>query len=156
MTLKMVTTAFVLLHPTLHGVTLPQAELDKIPGYIADASGLIEGYLQRTFPDPPPTDTNPVPEPARIVCRRVVARALIAPEIDPRFDTYASTMGPLSHTKHVAADVLGGGVWLTRQDKLILDGIPATNDAMNIPLFAFTPCPAAPPNWWQMTPAAGR
>src|SRR4051812_14736980 len=131
MTLKMVTTAFVLLHPTLQGVDLPQAERDKLPGYIADASVLIEGYLQLSWPDPPanPTDPSPIPGAAQIVCRRVVARALTATPIDPSFDTYASTIGPLSHTKHVTSDVLGGGVWLTRQDRLILDGIPGTDEA---------------------------
>lgn len=155
MTLKMVTTAFVLLHPTLAGVTPPSTELAKVPGYIADASMLIEGYLERTYPDPPvnPTDPNPVPEPARIVCRRAVARALVTPDADPRFDSYASAMGSMSHTKHVGQDVMGGGVWLTRQDKMILDGIGNTDRIVHVPMFVADPCPEAPPNWWLMTPS---
>lgn len=51
MTLRMVDAAFVLQHPTLQGVTLPSSELAKIPGYIADASALIED----TFSAPTPT-----------------------------------------------------------------------------------------------------
>lgn len=141
MTLKMVTPEFVLLHPTLLNPAPPTIVIAEIPGYIEDASVLIEGYLETAYPDPPEDDTasdptvNPVPQPARIVCRRMVARALSTPEIDPRFDSYASAMGPLSHTKHVGQDVMGGGVWLTRQDKLILDGIPGTDSAVHMAMY---------------------
>lgn len=145
MTLKMVTKEFVLLHPTLTTPSPPTTEANKIPGYIEDASVLIEGYLETAFPDPPEDATaedpsvNPVPQPARIVCRRMVARALTSPAIDSRFDSYASTMGPLSHTKHVGADVMGGGVWLTKQDKMILDGIPGTDSAVHVAMFELEP-----------------
>lgn len=160
MTLRMITATDVLLHPTLQGVQLPAPELAKIPGYIADASALIEGYLKRTFPDPPDTDNpqtvNLVPDAARLVCRRMVARVLTSAPIDANFDAYASTMGPMSHTKHVAQDVLGGGVWLTNQDKVILNGITSAGvGVVNIPLYAISSCPPAPPNWWKMTPASG-
>ncbi|MCV7010354.1 hypothetical protein [Mycobacterium gordonae] len=156
MTLKMVTTAFVLLHPTLAGVSLPSAELAKVPGLIEDASVLIEGYLERSYPDPPanPTDPNPVPEPARIVCRRAVARAVVTPDADPRFDSYASAMGSMSHTKHVRQDVMGGGVWLTRQDKMILDGIGSADRIVHVSMQPERSCPPVPPGrWWEMRPA---
>ncbi len=158
MTLRMIDAAFVLQHPTLQGVTLPSSELAKIPGYIADASALIEGYLQRAYPDPPnnPQAVNPVPEAARTVCRRTVARVLTSTPVDPSFDSYAATMGPMSHTKHVAADALGGGVWLTNQDKVILNSITTTAlGVIHIPMYATSSCPPAPPNWWNLTPASG-
>jgi hypothetical protein len=116
----------VLARPTLQDVTLSQTKQDQIPGYIEEASILVEGYLGHTYPDPPTDDTpnpDPVPAAAKIVTARMVARALTATPVEGNFDTYGSTMGPFAHTKHVAADVLGGGVWLTRQDKMALDSI---------------------------------
>lgn len=98
----------------------------EITGYIEEASVLVEGYLNHTFDDPP-TDgspnADPVPDAARIVTSRVVARAMTSTPVDPNFDQYSSGMGPFTHSKHVAQDVLGGGVWLTHQDKMALDSI---------------------------------
>jgi hypothetical protein len=147
------TAADVLARPTLIGVTLSDAKAASIPAYIEEASALVCGYLGHTFAG---TDDDPVPNAARIVTARVVARALTATPVDGNFDTYGSTMGPFAHTKHVAQDVLGGGVWLTRQDKLALDSIGGTYSKMtNVPLYDLRWCPPAPPNWWLMTPASG-
>jgi hypothetical protein len=35
---------------------------------------------------------------------------------------------------------------------MALDSIPGQG-MTNVPLYPFDPCPPAPPNWWQMTPA---
>lgn len=101
-----------------------------------------------------------MPNAATIVCARVVARTLTSTPVEPNLDTYsrASAMGPFNHTdiRHVAQDVLGGGVWLTRQDKMALSSVGGTYSKMtNLPLYPFDPCPPAPPNWWRMTPASG-
>jgi hypothetical protein len=106
-------------------------------GWITEASTLIEGYLRHTY-----TADETVPDAARIVCARVVARALTTPVTTPNADRYDSTMGPFTASTQVTRDALGGGVWLTRQDKMALDSIPGeglTNRSM-IPL---------------MTPASG-
>jgi hypothetical protein len=154
------TAADVLARPTLIGVTLSDAKTASIPGYISEASLLVQGYLGHTYPDPPTdgsTNRDPVPDAARIVTARVVARALTATPVDPNFDRYASSMGPFTHTKSVAQDVLGGGVWLTRQDKMALDAIGGTYAKMtNVPMYDLRWCPPVPgPNWWLMTPAPG-
>jgi hypothetical protein len=153
------TAADVLARPTLIGVTLSDAKTASIPGYFSEASLLVQGYLGHTYPDPPTdgsTNPDPVPGAARIVTARVVARALTATPVDPNFDRYGSTMGPFTHTKSVAQDVLGGGVWLTRQDKLALDAIGGTYSRMtNVAVYDLRWCPPAPPNWWLMTPAPG-
>src|SRR4051812_40145806 len=117
--------------PTLQGVNLSATQLAQIPGYIGEASVLIEGYLGHTY-----TDDEDIPVAATIVCARVVARALTARPVDGNFDSYGSTMGPFSHTKHVAADVLGGGVWLTKQDKMALDSIGSAHSrTSNVALY---------------------
>lgn len=121
----------VMDRPAVKAVPVDTIDADAIDGYIEEASILIEGYLGHTYPDPP-TDIDvpnpdPVPDAARIVCARVVARALTAGRVEPNFDSYtnAAAMGGMSYTntRHVAQDVLGGGVWLTRQDKMALDSI---------------------------------
>lgn len=110
--------------PALVAVTVREARRASIPGYIEEASALICGYLGHTFAG---RDDEPVPDAARVVCARVVARAITSTHVDPNFDNHsrASAIGPFSHTDthHVAPDVLGGGVWLTRQDKMALDSI---------------------------------
>lgn len=132
----------VMERPQIKAAPTGYINTESIPGYIEEASILVEGYLGHTYPDPPTdpavTNPDPVPDGARIVAARVVARALLAdaanthnpgagPVVDPNIDSITSTraMGGFSATKteHVAADVLGGGVWLTRQDKMALDSI---------------------------------
>ena len=96
------TSGDVLARPTLIGVTLRDAQTASIPGYISEASLLVQGYLGHTYPDPPTdgsTNPDPVPNAARIVCARVVARALTATPVDGNYDRYASAMGPFTHTK---------------------------------------------------------
>lgn len=145
------TEADVMARPALAGLTLSTAQTASVDGYIDEASVLIEGYLGHTY-----AADETVPDAARIVCARVVARALTATPVDPNFDRYDSTMGPFTQQKHVAPDVLGGGVWLTRQDKMALDAIGGVYSRMtNVSLYPFDPCPTAPPNWWLMTPAPG-
>ena len=135
--------------PLVDSLTFTGTQTAQIPGWITEASTLIEGYLRHTY-----TADETVPDAARIVCARVVARALTTPVTTPNADRYDSTMGPFTASTQMTRDALGGGVWLTRQDKMALDSIPGgglTNRSM-IPL---KPCPPAPPNWWLMTPAPG-
>lgn len=143
--------------PALAGLTLSAAQIAQIPGYIEEASALVCGYLGHTFAG---TDDDPVPGAATIVCARVVARALTTSPTDPNLSESTNTRGMGSFsattTAHLAQDVLGGGVWLTRQDKMALDSIGGAYSRMTcVPLYPFDPCPPAPPNWWQMTPAPG-
>lgn len=135
----------VLARPTLIGITITEDMTEQIPGYIDEASILIEGYLEHVYPPAPLDETlpnpDPVPDAARIVCARVVARALTAAKTDPNYDSYTASrnMGGFgaSNTAHVAADVLGGGVWLTRQDKMALDAISGIgqHQATHVPMF---------------------
>lgn len=146
------TEADLLARPALIRVTLSDAQTASIPGFSDEASVLIEGYIGHTFAG---TDDDPVPTAAVIVCARVVARALTATPVDPNFDAYGSTIGPFAHSKRVAPDVLGGGVWLTKQDKLALDSIGGAYSRMtNIALYDLGWCPPAPPDWWEVTPAS--
>lgn len=134
----------VLARPTLIGITITEDMTEQIPGYIDEASILIEGYLEHVYPPAPVDDSpspDPVPDAARIVCARVVARALTTTNTDPNYDSYTHSrnMGGFgaSNTAHVAADVLGGGVWLTKQDKMALDAISGIgqNQATNVAMY---------------------
>lgn len=138
----------VLARPQMRGVS---ADAGTLNGYIEEASVLIEGYLGHPF-----AIGETVPNAAKLVCARMVARAITATPVDPNFESYGSSFGPMAHTKHVAQDVLGGGVWLTRQDKLILDGITTNAGMQSINLYALDPCPPPPPNWWLLSPTPGR
>lgn len=121
----------VLARPAMHQANITvdnitDLQIANITGYIEEASILVEGYLNHTFddaPEPPAINPDPVPDAARVVTARVVARAMTSAPVDPNFDQYSSGMGPFQHTKHVSQDVLGGGVWLTHQDKMALDSI---------------------------------
>jgi Phage protein Gp19/Gp15/Gp42 len=114
------------------------------------------GYLAHMY-----AADETVPNAVVIVTARVVARALTTSPTDPNVDSYASTraMGSFSasNTAHVAQDVLGGGVWLTRQDKMALDAIDGigSQTAINVPLYRLSWCPDAPDGWWLMAPAPG-
>jgi hypothetical protein len=144
----------VMERPQILAAPTGTVDTASIPGYIEEASILVEGYLGHTYPDPPTdpdvVNPDPVPDAARVVAARAVARALIADAanngpggprpLDPNIDAYTSSrsMGGFSATKteHVAADVLGGGVWLTRQDKMALDSIGgAYSRQTNVPLY---------------------
>lgn len=121
--------------------SLDSADEEIIAGWIEEASVLVEGYLEHTYPDPPTDSTEPNPDPvpdaARIVTARVVARAYTTPAGPATGqDSSNSTMGPFSKSAHITQDALGGGVWLTNQDKLALDSIPGrglTNMALYEP-----------------------
>lgn len=146
----------VTARPQLAGVPLSAVQSAQLPGYIEEASTLVCGYLGHTY-----TADETVPEAARVVCARMVARALTTSPVDPNASEYsrASAMGSFSATStaHVAADVLGGGVWLTKQDKMALDSIGAITrrTVVNLPMYATSWCPDAPDRWWLMTPAPG-
>lgn len=155
------TQADVLDRPALSAAgisTFTETQAAQVDGYIEEASVLVEGYLGHTYADPP-TDGSPNPDPvpdaARLVAARVVARALTSTPVDPNFDSYSSAMGPFSHQKHVAQDVLGGGVWLTRQDKMALDAIDTNARISNISTYHPEPTPVGlagsilmpPPIW---------
>jgi hypothetical protein len=134
----------VLARPELAGVALSATQTAQLPGYIDEASTLVCGYLGHAYTG---TSDDPVPNAARIVAARVVARALTSPRLDPNFDTYNSSMGPLAHTKHVAPDAIGGGVWLTRQDKLMLDSISTLPRFSNVALHAWPACQPITAAW---------
>jgi hypothetical protein len=147
----------VLDRPALIGVAITATMTAQIPGYIEEASALVCGYLGHQFAG---TDDDPIPNAARIVAARAVARALTATPVDGNCDSYTngSTMGPFAHTstRHVASDVLGGGVWLTRQDKMALDSIGGTYSLQtNVALFdlPWSRCPPPAGRWWLMLPA---
>lgn len=124
------TVADVTARPELVGRQVSDDDTAKIAGWITDASGLIEGYLQREF-----IDTDPIPKQATVVCARMVARALTTRQAPPTIDSVNSSMGPFAASQHITQDALGGGVWLTRQDRLLLDGIMKEPRMTNVAMY---------------------
>lgn len=130
----------VLDRPQLQGLTLGTVREAQIPGYITEASILVQGYLEHNYPeppDPPEVSPDPIPQAAMIVTARMVARALTSSQSDPSTDTHSSGMGPFTNSQHTAQDALGGGVWLTRQDKMALDSIEgiSVNHQTNVAMY---------------------
>lgn len=97
------------------GRPLTTDETARVDGLLEEASALVSGHL-RCVPDP-------VPDAVRIVASRMVARVFAsvgAGGPEPGVSQMSQTMGPFAITRGFTADASSGGVWLTRQDKVML------------------------------------
>jgi hypothetical protein len=115
----------------LGGRDLSSGEQSAWRGLAEEATVLIEGYLDREWEDDDnDEDTVPaaVPLNVRVVCSRMVARALTsgpAPGMPtgamiPGTKSFNSSMGPMGHTTTFGDDVVFGSPWLSRADKVML------------------------------------
>lgn len=127
--------------PALAGVTLTGPQTTAMPGFIEDATLIVGGYLDTIGYVPVPHGDPPAfADEVRVVTARLVARALTAPARPADLDTFNSSMGPMGHSAHVAADAIGGGAWLTKADKLILDSLVHRPGLSNIAMYDVEPC----------------
>jgi len=98
------------------GRLLSTDEISRADPLIAEASALVCGHLSYTPPDDPPPDW------IRLVVSRMVARVFTSaagiPE--PGVSSMAMTAGPFGFTRGYTAEASSGGVWLNRQDKIML------------------------------------
>lgn len=106
---------------------LDQVDDSRTTALLEEASALVEGYLRRV--------PEPVPDAVRLVVARMVTRALSRGEgIDAAADSFSQQAGPYSVTTHYASDSLGGGVWLSAQDKLALRPFRRFNGVVSVGL----------------------
>lgn len=92
-------------------------EVAQLPGEVAEASVLVEGYLRVEYD----TD-NPAPTAVIVVTSRVIARMVTdLGGIPAQADSLTRGMGPFSATTHLVADSTSGGPWLTKSDKMALE-----------------------------------
>ena len=81
------------------------------------AAALIRGHLGQ----PPPSDDQDAAAAVRYVTAQMIARALSrAGDADAGLATRTTTTGPFTVQQGYATDAQGGGVWLTRQDRIML------------------------------------
>lgn len=97
------------------GRDLTYSETALLPGLLEESALLVEGYLGVHYgPD------DDVPDAARVVVSRVVARALVSPQNIPE-GASASTLQALDYS---ATSNFGSegrtNLWLSKQDKLML------------------------------------
>lgn len=98
---------------------LADEDTPRVEALIMQAGDLIEGYIGRTLP-------NPIPEKITRLVARMVARAVntdTAPGAIVGTTSVSFGAGPFSRSLNFADGSNDGGVWLTKQDKLILSGM---------------------------------
>lgn len=97
------------------GRPLTTDETTRVTGLLDEASALVSGWLGCT-PDP-------VPDAVKIVVSRMVARVFATDSAggpEPGLSSLQATMGPFLVNRGYSSDATSGGVWLTRQDKVML------------------------------------
>jgi hypothetical protein len=109
------------------GRPLKADESTRADGLLDEASALVSGHLRR-IPDP-------VPDAVRIVVSRMVARVFAAAASgtgpDPGVSQMSQTMGPFAFTRGYTSEASAGGVWLTKQDKMMLSPFGCRGAAAN-------------------------
>lgn len=80
---------------------------------IEDATAHIEAFCTKGIPDP-------VPDRVKLVCRRMVLRALNAGDVPTGLDSVQNAAGPFSQTVQLTSGSTDGGAWLTRADRKLL------------------------------------
>lgn len=106
------------------GRPLTVEETARVDGLLTEASAAVAGWLRHT-PDP-------VPAEVAVVASRMVARAFSAGGTEPGLTQVQATMGPFGVTRGFSADATSGGIWMTRQDKMILQPFRRTSRAENV------------------------
>lgn len=107
------------------GRPLTTDEASRVDGLLNEASALVEGWLGFT-PDP-------VPSAVEIVVSRIVARTLTTSTPVPGLSDQQMTAGVFGVMNRFTAESSSGGVWLTRQDKIMLRPYGNRSKAMNFP-----------------------
>lgn len=98
------------------GRTPSTEESGRIPGLLAEASALVEAYLDQVLPDPVPTN-------AVLVTSRMVARSLSVREDLTGVSQVQQTAGPFSMGRTMTSTAAAGGVYLSRQDRMLLSAL---------------------------------
>ncbi|WP_103061583.1 hypothetical protein [Actinomyces qiguomingii] len=93
---------------------LTDSEAAAVPHLAVGAAALIRGFLGQE----PPEDASGV---VRYVTAQMISRALSRPgDVPVGLATMSVTTGPLATSQGFSVDSQGGGVWLTRQDQIML------------------------------------
>ena len=96
---------------------LTDDEKGSVDHLAVGAAALIRGHLGQ----PPPSDDKDAAAAVRYVTAQMIARALSrAGAADAGLATRTTTTGPFTVQQGYATDAQGGGVWLTRQDQIML------------------------------------
>ncbi|QDF19740.1 head-to-tail adaptor [Mycobacterium phage LilSpotty] len=107
------------------GRPLTTDEASRAEGLLAEASALVEGWLGSV--------ADPVPDAVSIVVSRMVARALTASTPVPGLSDQNMSAGPFEVRNRFTPEASSGGVWLTRQDKIMLRPFGNRSRVMNFP-----------------------
>jgi hypothetical protein len=106
---------------------LTDDELTWVPTALEEASALIIGYLgcdPTIYDDSTDPPTVTVPDAARLVAARMVARVIeqrTSSSTPVGASSYSRTTGPFGQTVQVQAGANTGGPWLTAVDKITLN-----------------------------------
>lgn len=110
------------------GRPLTETESDRVDGLLDEASLLVEAWIG--------CSPDPVPDAVRVTVSRMAARALQAAESGAPTDganSVAATSLSFSHTRNYPSAVSQGGVWLSRQDRIMLRSYRRSGYAINVP-----------------------
>lgn len=98
------------------GRDLTEGEQARVPGLLAEASALVEGYLGVVY-----TDGDEVPSTVTLVVSRMVARVLSQAQGTPiGLESRQVGTGPFQQSDRYGADTTLGGPWLARVDRDML------------------------------------
>lgn len=84
---------------------------------LTEAEALIRAYRPGL-----PEDVNAWPQSAVVVAMRAVSRAYGAGDLPVGASQQQVTAGSFSHSTTFSSDSTSGGVWLTKQDRVLLRG----------------------------------
>lgn len=111
------------------GRDLTGAEEDRLPGLLAKASVIVEGYLGIVYE---PDDT--IPSAVTIVVASMVARVLATTgTVAPGVSSEMVTAGPHQWQRSFRDDANSVEPWLTKADRIALQGIGG-GDAVSMAL----------------------
>jgi hypothetical protein len=107
------------------------------PPLAQEATGLVEGFLGRTWPDE--TLIADVPTAVRVVVSRMTVRAMTTPTgpgapIDGQ-QSASSTFGPMSYARGFGSESVFTSPWMSKADRLALTPYLARQAVQNEPMY---------------------
>lgn len=123
------------------GVDVDEVDQQRFTYLMEDAEALI-----RSVKNGLDEDTALWPNNAVVVLRRVMARAYEDPVVEPGASNMSVTAGPFTRQVSYSSDASAGGVWLSKQDRLLL-GVNVGRSSFAVDLMP-QPRPPMNPDWW--------
>lgn len=98
---------------------IPVEEIDerRFSWLLTETEALIRAYRPGL-----PEDVSEWPKAAEVVAMRVMSRSYNAGDVPVGASQQQVTAGSFSHSTSFSSDSTGGGVWLTKQDRILLRG----------------------------------